>query len=330
MMTNRAARNRAGWAFAVALSVVAAPAALLALPAPAPVGVDAVRGAVAGWVGSADASVAIREAPLRPRVRHVATPVRRPAALVDRSWHGDTALLEIAKPARAARQADTVPASARIYEIAELDKKPDLTNKSQVQSMLSRYYPRMLQDAGIRGTTVMQYVITPEGRVDPSTIKVISTTHAQFAEASAKVVEQFKFDPGLYHGKPVHVIIQMPITWAPGTPRPAVGSPEGAGSSRISTPALLAIREIVTQRYPDLVGKATGTRKVLLVVVHPDARIEHTSLADGYMDPYTLRDSNLIPGVTGDQIDHVDVMTSPDLGSIAKDLNSVIWVTLRS
>jgi TonB family protein len=334
MMTSRQVRNRAGWTLAVAVSLVAAPAALLALPAPEPLGVEGVRGAVAGWVGSADAPEEIREAPLR---RHVAArPAIRPTIVPATAWHGDTALLEIAKPARAAVRRDTIPARVTIYEVAQLDNKPELRNTSQVQSMLSRYYPRMLQDAGIGGTTMMQYVITPEGTVDPSTIEVVSSTHEQFAEASEKVVEQFEFSPGIYHGKPVYVAIMMPITWAPPTRQPAgipMVAPPGAspaGSTRIPTPALLAIREIVRQRYPDFAGKATGSRKVLLVVVHPDARVEHTSLADGYMDPNTLRDSNLIPGVTGDQIDRVDVMTSPDLASIAKDLNSVIWVTLKS
>jgi protein TonB len=101
------------------------------------------------------------------------------------------------------------------YEVAQLDEKPDLRNKSQVQSMLSRYYPRMLQDAGIGGTTMMQFVILPDGTVDESTVKVISTTHEQFSEASEKVVNKFKFKPGMYHGKPVRVLIQMPITWQP-------------------------------------------------------------------------------------------------------------------
>jgi TonB family protein len=339
MMTNRQARNRVGWALAVALSLAAAPAALLALPAPAPVGVEGVRGAVAGWVGSADTPDEIRDAPLR-HVRVVAArPAIRPTIVPASAWHGDTALLEIAKPAAAARR-DTIPERITIYQVAQLDNKPELRNTNQVMSMLSRYYPRMLQDAGIGGTAMMQYVITPEGTVDPSTIEVVSATHAQFAEASEKVVEQFKFNPGIYHGKPVYVAITMPITWDPPTrqrveateyaPGGTAVRPHAPSGARIPTPALLAIREIVRQRYPDFAGKATGTRKVLLVVVHPDARVEHTSLADGYMDPNTLRESNLIPGVTGDQIDRVDVMTSPDLASIAKDLNSVIWVTLKS
>jgi protein TonB len=101
------------------------------------------------------------------------------------------------------------------YEVAVLERKPELTNKSQVASMLSRYYPRMLQDAGIGGTTTMQFVITPQGTVDETTVKVINTSHEQFSEASTKVVEKFRFRPGLYKGQPVRVLIQMPITWQP-------------------------------------------------------------------------------------------------------------------
>lgn len=108
-----------------------------------------------------------------------------------------------------------VDSSNFAYEVAVLEKVPELTNKSQVQSMLSRYYPRMLQDAGIGGTTVMQFVITAKGDVDEASVKVISTTHEDFAEASTKVVEKFRFRPGRYKGKPVRVLIQMPITWQP-------------------------------------------------------------------------------------------------------------------
>jgi TonB family protein len=73
----------------------------------------------------------------------------------------------------------------------------------------------MLQDAGIEGTVVMQFVITEKGDVDPTTVKVISSTHEQFASASEKAVERFRFRPGKYKGKDVRVLIQMPIAWKP-------------------------------------------------------------------------------------------------------------------
>jgi protein TonB len=108
-----------------------------------------------------------------------------------------------------------VDSSNFAYEVAVLERKPELKNKSQVASMLSRFYPRMLQDAGIGGQTVMQFVIEKDGTVDPSTVKVVSSSHEQFADASSKVVEKFRFSPGRYKGQPVRVLIQMPITWQP-------------------------------------------------------------------------------------------------------------------
>jgi TonB family protein len=135
-------------------------------------------------------------------------PVLRPA-------RDTTPAIDIAAPARKSAAArDTVPARFT-YEVGVLERQPELMNKAAAQSMLSRYYPRMLEDAGIGGTTQVQFVITPEGIVDPSSIKVIATSHEQFAEASRKVVEAFEFRPGIYKGKPVRVMIQMPITWQP-------------------------------------------------------------------------------------------------------------------
>jgi protein TonB len=71
----------------------------------------------------------------------------------------------------------------------------------------------MLQDAGIEGQTVVQFVISSDGRVDPATVRVIQTSHEQFAQATINAVERFRFKPGRYQGKPVPVLIQLPVTW---------------------------------------------------------------------------------------------------------------------
>jgi periplasmic protein TonB len=101
------------------------------------------------------------------------------------------------------------------YEVGVLDEAPRLANLGQVQSLLQRYYPRLLQDAGISGTVMMQFVITPDGKVDASTVKVISSTHEDFSGASVRALERFRFRPGRYRGESVRVLIQMPISWVP-------------------------------------------------------------------------------------------------------------------
>lgn len=108
-----------------------------------------------------------------------------------------------------------VDSSNFVYQVQVLSKAPALSNRSQVSSILSRYYPRMLQDAGIGGTTQLQFVIEKDGTVDESTVKVLSTTQEQFGDASIKAVSRFRFSPGLYNGEPVRVLSTMPITWQP-------------------------------------------------------------------------------------------------------------------
>src|SRR5690606_27014765 len=84
------------------------------------------------------------------------------------------------------------------YELAVLDRVPALSNAGTVSSVMERLYPRLLQDAGIGGTVVMQFVIEPNGEVDMSSVKVLESSHEQFSEASIKAVERFRFRPGQY------------------------------------------------------------------------------------------------------------------------------------
>lgn len=110
-----------------------------------------------------------------------------------------------------------VDSSQFVFEVGSLDydARPEIRNRGQLPGILSRYYPRMLADAGIEGQTVLQFVILPDGKVDPASIKVINSSHEQFADASVKAVEKFRFSPGKYKGQPVRVMIQIPITWKP-------------------------------------------------------------------------------------------------------------------
>ena len=99
------------------------------------------------------------------------------------------------------------------YEVAVLDSPPRLANARQVQSTMGRLYPRMLLDAGIQGTVAMQFVIEADGSVDQASVKVLSSTHEQFSKATIEALERFRFEPGVYRGEKVRVLIQMPIVW---------------------------------------------------------------------------------------------------------------------
>ena len=101
------------------------------------------------------------------------------------------------------------------YEVAVLERVPELSNKGAIGSIMERLYPRLLQDAGIGGTVVMQFVIEPDGTVDMASARVLESSNDQLSEASLKAIERFRFRPGRYKGENVRVLIQMPITWQP-------------------------------------------------------------------------------------------------------------------
>lgn len=101
------------------------------------------------------------------------------------------------------------------YEAAVLSRQPELRNGAQIQSVMQRLYPRMLQDAGIGGRVILEFVIEADGTVDKSSVKVVESSHDQFGDVSTQVVERFRFRPGIYQNREVRVLVRMPVTWQP-------------------------------------------------------------------------------------------------------------------
>ena len=108
-----------------------------------------------------------------------------------------------------------VDSSTFAYETNVLSRQPELRNLSQVRSYMERSYPRTLQDAGIGGNVILQFVVEPDGTVDRTSVTVIESSHEQFAGVSKQVAERFRFRPGVYQDREVRVLVRMPISWQP-------------------------------------------------------------------------------------------------------------------
>jgi TonB family protein len=102
------------------------------------------------------------------------------------------------------------------YTAEVLDVEPLLLNMNEVIRSMERLYPRLLLQAGISGMTVLRFVVQPDGKVDISSIVVVESTTEEFADASRRAVETFRFQPGIFRGQNVRSLVQMPITWQPG------------------------------------------------------------------------------------------------------------------
>jgi TonB family protein len=284
MMTNRAARNRAGWIAALAGALVLTPALLLALPAPRPVGVAGVR---ALFGAKAEPEYAARVTPTLavavPSVDTVPVSSGRPSNRV----RGFQELI----PPR-----DTVPDSTRFsYEVARLDRQPTLINLEEIKETIERFYPSTLRSAGVAGTAMVQFVVQPDGRVDLTTIKSISASDPLFATASILVAERFLFRPGERNGKPVRVMIQMPISWQPPSTRSAapaagaadrpdvdVAAPANTGVLRGEvwrSPSIAEVQKLIRDSYPQLLASAPPENTTLSVVAMNDGSIVSSHLA---------------------------------------------------
>jgi TonB family protein len=111
------------------------------------------------------------------------------------------------------------------YELAVLEKQPSLANARDIRTIMQSLYPPLIRQAGIGGTVQSQFVIEADGAVRRESIKVLESPNEQLSAATAQAITNFRFNPGLYQGKAVRVLIQMPVTWEPEY------SPVGAAAS---------------------------------------------------------------------------------------------------
>lgn len=98
-------------------------------------------------------------------------------------------------------------------DVAVVEERPELQNRAEMQRVLQRMYPALLRDAGITGTAQLRFVIGTDGRVEPGSIDVLSSSHDGFADASKQAARQLRFRPARIGDRKVRVLISMPITW---------------------------------------------------------------------------------------------------------------------
>jgi periplasmic protein TonB len=105
------------------------------------------------------------------------------------------------------------PRSARVYVLSEVDETPDLVNRDRIPEYIRRYYPRLLHDAGVEGTVSVRFVVGVDGRPEPSTIQVVSSSHDHFNSPGERVAAAMRFSPAKVAGTPVRVAVTMPISF---------------------------------------------------------------------------------------------------------------------
>ncbi len=72
-------------------------------------------------------------------------------------------------------------------------------------------YPESLRQAAIDGTVLVRFVVDTTGRVDMSSVAVVSSTHDLFTRAVRDALPGFRFKPAESGGQHVRALAEMPF-----------------------------------------------------------------------------------------------------------------------
>ena len=72
-------------------------------------------------------------------------------------------------------------------------------------------YPRHLEQLGVPGRVVVEFVIDTVGRVEPASIRVLESTHEAFEEAARKTVAAAVFRPARLRSQPVRQLTRQAV-----------------------------------------------------------------------------------------------------------------------
>jgi TonB family protein len=98
-------------------------------------------------------------------------------------------------------------AAARIYNVNEIDEPPRQLSQPAVR------YPTMLRQRGVEGRVVLEFVVTTEGNVDPTSIEVLEATHEQFRSPAERAIRGTAYQPGRVRGEVVAVRVQQTVAF---------------------------------------------------------------------------------------------------------------------
>ncbi len=96
----------------------------------------------------------------------------------------------------------------RVFVEAVIDAPPERLGCPPLE------YPAVLQQSGVEGSVLVQFVVETDGSVGRETIEILSSTHELFVAPAKATVAQCYYRPGHIDGVPVRVLVQLPVIFA--------------------------------------------------------------------------------------------------------------------
>ncbi|HUL03732.1 MAG TPA: energy transducer TonB [Gemmatimonadales bacterium] len=101
--------------------------------------------------------------------------------------------------------ADGVVPANGVYAEAIVEEKPEILSHPPLQ------YPELLRTAGMQGRVVIEAIVDTSGRVIPSSVRIVSSTHPGFEQPAKQLITKALFRPGRVHGRAVSVLLSVPV-----------------------------------------------------------------------------------------------------------------------
>jgi len=91
-----------------------------------------------------------------------------------------------------------------VFSLGELDQKPRLIHQ------IEPVYPHEARSKGVEGKVILQFVVNKSGHV--TNIRIVSSApKGVFDQRAKEAVSKWRFEPGMYRGKPVDSRVTLPI-----------------------------------------------------------------------------------------------------------------------
>ena len=123
------------------------------------------------------------------------------------------------KPEEVPPPTDSTPLAPEgaAYTVASVGEPPVLQNRAELPAIMRNLYPPLLRVAGMGGRVRVEFVVDRAGRVVPSSIHTIASSHPMLTTATQNALEQFRFRAGrVVSGGEVRlvpVLVAMTIEW---------------------------------------------------------------------------------------------------------------------
>ncbi|HEU4559000.1 MAG TPA: M56 family metallopeptidase [Longimicrobium sp.] len=164
-----------------------------------------------------------------------------------------------------ALQPDTAP----VWELNQVDRAPEITNRQAMQRALERAYPPLLRDAGIEGMAVVQVVVGADGAPQNPTVLYSDSSHEAFRPAAIEVVKVARFSPAVKNGQPVRVKVVLPVAFH--APRGSAEVPRIGNMGYDDAVAMrnreAMVRQLLAAHYPRVAETGTAEREYVWFVV---------------------------------------------------------------